>query len=248
MTMKHKVLFLLINCCYSITTQAAQTATNLAPITVFEKPLTIPSFNTEPVSKDDFYSQELIERGVNNVENMTQQIANLHLSNAGAGSFGQQFSLRGLTNTALFSAPTVVVYVDDVPYSSSMATMGNLFVIDDVDVYRSSQPARFGKNAYAGAIDIKSKQPENDLHAGVALEVGNFNQYQVTANSSGALLKDQLYFNLSGQYQQRDGFLYNSYLNTTPDNQENFSGRAALKWTPTKAWDARLILTKEDFN
>jgi iron complex outermembrane receptor protein len=97
-------------------------------------------------------------------------------------------------------------------------------------------------------MDIKTKQPENELHAGVALELGNYNQHQVTANTSGALIKDQLYFNINGQFQERDGFLYNSYLNTIPDNQKNFSGRATLKWTPNKVWDARLILSKEDFN
>lgn len=111
--------------------------------------------------------------------------------------------------------------------------------IDSLDVYRRSQPARFGKNAYAGAIDVKTKQPANELHAGVALELANYNQHQVTANSSGALIKDQLYFNLSGEFQQRDGFLYNSYLHITPDNQEMFSGRVGLKWTPTNAWDVR---------
>ena len=247
--MKYKPWFIVIHYLFSIgTVAAAQATTELDTITVSEKPSTAPSFNTEPVSKDEFYAPELIELGINNLGNVTQQIANLHLTNQGIGSYGQTFSLRGLTNTALFSAPAVVVYVDDVPYSSSMAAMGRLFAIDSLDVYRSSQPARFGKNAYAGAIDIKTKQAENDLHAGVAVELGNFNQHQVTANSSGALIKDKLYFNLSGEFQQRDGFLTNSYLNTIPDNQTNFSGRAALKWTPTKAWDVRLILSKENFN
>lgn len=246
--MKYKLALFLINYLLPIATLATQTATELKLINVSDKPSTVPSFNTEPVSKNEFYQQEFIERGINNLGDVTQRVANLHLISDGVGSYGQKFSLRGLTNTALFSAPAVVVYVDDVPYSSSTATTGNLFAINSMDVYRSSQPAGFGKNAYAGAIDIKTKQPENDLHAGVALELGNYNQHQVTANSSGALIKDQLYFNLSGQYQQRDGFLYNSYLNTTPDNLENFSGRAALKWTPTKAWDVRLILSKENFN
>ncbi|MEI6708263.1 MAG: TonB-dependent receptor plug domain-containing protein [Methylococcales bacterium] len=246
--MKHKPLVFLTCYLFSTVTLAAQAITVLDTIMVSDKPLTAPSFNTAPVSKDELYSQELVERGINNLEQTTQQIANLHLTNEGIGSYGQNFSLRGLTNTALFSAPAVVVYVDDVPYSSSIATMGRLFAIDSLNVYRSSQPARFGKNAYAGAIDIKTKQAGNDLHAGVALELGNYNQHQVTANSSGALIKNQLYFNVSGEFQQRDGFLYNSYLNTTPDNQANFSGRAALKWTPTKAWDVRLTANIENYN
>ena len=93
-------------------------ALDLDTLTVFGKISTSPSFNTEPISKTEFYQQELIERGINDLTNMTQQIANLHLTSNGAGSYGQNFSLRGLTNTALFSAPAVVVYVDDVPYSS----------------------------------------------------------------------------------------------------------------------------------
>jgi iron complex outermembrane receptor protein len=246
--MKPNPLLFLTIYLFSTAALAVQATTELSTMTVSDKRLTAPSFNTEPVSKDEFYRQELIERGVTNLEKLTKQIPNLHVTNDGVGSYGQKFSLRGLTNTALFSAPAVVVYVDDVPYSSSMAAMGRLFAIDSLDVYRSSQPARFGKNAYTGAIDIKTRQPENELHAGIALELGNFNQHQVTANGSGALIKDKLYFNLSGDYQQRDGFLYNSFLNTTPDNQTNFSGRAALKWTPTKASDVRLILSKEDFN
>ena len=243
--MKHKSAFFLVYCLCSTTALAT---IQLAPVTVSEKPSTIPSFNTEPVSKDEFYQQELIERGISNLDNITRQIANLHITNEGVGSYAQRFSLRGLINTALFSTPAVSVYVDDVPYSNALATMGNLFVIDSVDVYRSSQPGRFGKNAYAGAMDIKTRQPENDLHAGVALDLGNYDQHQVTANASGALVKDQLYFNFSGQFQERDGFLFNSYLHTTPDNLSSFSGRAALKWTPNQAWDVRLMLSKENFD
>lgn len=99
--------------------------TELAPVYVSDKASTAPSFNNEPVSKDELYQSELIERGINDLEHATQQVANLHLTNAGVGSYAQQFSVRGLSNTALFSPPAVVVYVDDVPYSSPMAAMGH---------------------------------------------------------------------------------------------------------------------------
>lgn len=227
---------------------AATEKIELAPVTVTAVSQSRPSFNTEAVSKNQLTGQELTERGINDIAELSQRIGNFHLTNSGMGSLEQRFSMRGLTNTALFSDPSVVFYVDDVPYSSSIATMGHLFDIDSVDVYRSAQPAQFGKNAYAGAVDIKTRQPDNQLSGGVALELGKFDTRQVTANASGAFIADQLYFSLSGEYQQRDGFLYNSYLNTRPDNQENFSGRAALKWTPTKQWDIRFTATKEDFN
>ncbi|MDO9105034.1 MAG: TonB-dependent receptor [Methylovulum sp.] len=246
--MKFKPLLILTTYLLPIATLGAQTATELAPITIFGEQSTSPSFNNEPASNNELYQQEFIERGITGVDGISRQIANFHITDSGLGSYARVFSMRGLTNTDVFSEPAVVVYVDDVPYSSAMATMGHLFNIDSATVYRSSEPGRFGKNAYAGAVDIKTRQPEDRLNSSVALELGNFNQHQVTVNSSGALLKNRLYFSVGGEYQQRDAFLYNSYLNTSPDEQEHFSGRATLKWTPDQAWDIRLTLTKEDFD
>jgi hypothetical protein len=57
MTMKQKLPLFLINFLFSIAAFATQTATELKPVNGSEKPSTAPSFNTEPVSKDEFYRQ-----------------------------------------------------------------------------------------------------------------------------------------------------------------------------------------------
>jgi len=243
-----KKALLLNGCLWSFAVFADEAVIEIAPITVEGSKTVRASFNTEAVSKNTLTGTELTERGINGIDEISQRIANFHLTSQGTGSFTQRFSMRGLTNTAIFSPPAAVFYVDDVPYSDSIATMGRLLNISSQDVYRSAQPGRFGKNAYAGAVDIKTRQPENKLSAGVSLELGNYDSYQVRANISGGLVTDQLFFSLNGEFQQRDGFLYNSYLNTRPDAVENFSGRAALKWTPNHAWDVRLTFSRENFN
>ncbi|MFZ2726583.1 MAG: TonB-dependent receptor plug domain-containing protein [Methylococcaceae bacterium] len=243
------VAIFISSCPVSQVSFAQKSPTELESMTISSVTSTAPSLNNdEAMSKTELYDKELSERGINNLSDISQRVANFHSSSEGIGSAGQIFSLRGLVNTQFFGEPAVVFYVDDVPYSSSSATMGRLFSIDSIAVYRSSQPALFGKNAYAGGVDIKTLQPKNKLTANTALEIANFNSHQITANSSGALIADTLYFSLGGHYQQRDGFLYNSYLNTHPDAIENFSGRASLKWTPNKQWDIRLNYIKEDFN
>ncbi len=228
--------------------KAAPVPVTLQTMTVATQKPTSPSFNRDTDSKNEFYAQELPERGLNRLQDISKNIANFNTTDQGLGSFRQVFSMRGLVNTPNFGVPAVVFYVDDVAYSSSMANMGQLFDIDTLTVYRTAQPSGFGKNAYAGAVDIQTRQPTNTLRGGVTLELGNFDTYAVNAKSSGALIKDHLYFSLSGVYNQREGFLYNKTLNNHPDDQENFSGRAALTWKPTSAWDMRLTLTKDDFN
>jgi iron complex outermembrane receptor protein len=220
----------------------------LDTMTVTTQKPTLPSFNRDAESKNEFSGEELPERGLNRLQDISKNIANFNLTDQGLGSFRQVFAMRGLTNTSIFSPPAVVFYVDDVAYSSPMTNMGQLLDIDSLSVYRTAQPAGFGKNAYAGAVDIQTRQPDNTLHGGVTVELGNFDYYGVNAKSSGALIKDQLYFSLNGAYNQRNGFLTNSTLHNHPDNQENFSGRAALTWKPSTALDMRLTLTKDDFD
>ncbi|CAG0966775.1 hypothetical protein ARNL5_01340, partial [Anaerolineae bacterium] len=227
--------------------QAAEPIT-LEPITVSSGKSTTSSFNREPDSKNEFYGLELTERGMNRLQDISKQVANFDYSNQSLGSFRQIFSMRGLTNTSIYSAPATVFYIDDVAYSSAMTNMGQLFDIDSLTVYRTAQPASFGKNAYAGAVDIKTRQPSNEFKAGLTLERGNFDYYNVGFKTSGALLKDELFFSLSGVYNQRDGFLTNRYLNNHPDDTENFSGRVSLTWKPNTALNIRLTATKDDFD
>ena len=220
----------------------------LPPVIVSEERLTDPPFNTDPNSRADFYTEDLLERGMNRLQDIGKQVANFAAVDQGLGSFRQVYSMRGLTNTANYGAPATVFYVDDVAYSSPVSYMGQLFDIDWVAVYRNAQPGRFGRNAYAGAVDIQTNQANNQLKSGVALDMGSYDHYLVNANASGALIKDELYFSLSGVHDQRDGFLYNNYLNNHPDAQDNYSGRSVLNWKPTAAWDIRLTLNKDDFN
>jgi iron complex outermembrane receptor protein len=235
--------------CFLGLANVANAATvTLETMTVNTQKPTSPAFNRDADSKNEFSAQDLPERGMNRLQDISKNIANFNSTDQGLGSFRQIFSMRGLTNTAIFGSPAVVFYVDDVAYSSAFSNMGQLFDIDALTVYRTAQPALFGKNAYAGAVDIQTRQPDNTLRAGVTLDVGSYDYYGVNAKSSGALIKDKLYFNLAGAYNQRNGFLSNSTLNNHPDDQENFSGRAALTWKPSSAWDIRLSLSKDNFD
>lgn len=219
-----------------------------------EKPLELPplivteskTINSE--IDNQFEEQALIERGIGDIKDVIYAIPNVHIADLGMGSSGNVFSVRGLTNTQIFSEPSMVFYIDDVPYSSTMAYLGHFFDIESIDVYRSPQAGLFGKNSYGGVFNLKSQTPENKLKARVALELAEYEHYLVTAKASGALINDELYFNIGGTYKQREGFLYNEFLNITPDNVENFSGNMALTWIPNQNLEIRLSAGLEDFD
>lgn len=246
---KSSLIKLLKICGFYVFTVAVQAEpVVLPPVTITTQTSTEPSFNQEADSKNAFYAAELPERGINRLQDIGKNIANFNVADQSLGSFRQIFALRGLTNISIFGAPAVPFYVDDVAYNSPMTNMGQLFDIEAAEVYRTPQPGRFGKNAYAGAIAIQTRQPDNQFRNSVAVESGSFDYRAVSAKSSGALIENKLFYSLSGSYNGRDGFLYNSYLDKHPDAQDNFSGRAVLAWQPTMAWDMRLTLTREEFD
>jgi iron complex outermembrane receptor protein len=251
--MTRKIL-LAICCLFSFSSvakeakEAVENTIELAPMTVTTRALTAPPINTEADSKTEFYREELTERGLNRLQDLSKNTPNFSITNVGSGSFAQIINLRSLTNTGIFSPPSVVFYVDDVAYSSPMSNAGWLFDMEEVSIYRDPQPARFGKNAYAGAVDMHTRQATNELHGNIGFGVASYNNYRVNVKSSGALIKDTLFFNLSGLYQTSDGFLINDFLHNHPSAEENFSGQASLTWKPNAAWDIRLSLSKESFD
>ncbi|NOQ65242.1 MAG: TonB-dependent receptor [Methyloprofundus sp.] len=240
--MPPKVRHLIAIYCLSATLASAESDPVDLPTLV-----SYPEVSSELITTS-FQDNDFIERDIHNISDVTKAVPNMHISELGMGSYGNIFNIRGLTNTRLFSDPSMVFYVDDVPYSSTLAYLGSFFDIAQADVYRSPQGGLFGKNSYGGAFNLKSLAPDNQFKASLALEIENFNHYLVSSKVSGALIEDQLYFNIAGMYKSRDGYLHNDYLNITPDDQEQFGGTASLIWTPNQRWNIRLTGGMEDFD
>jgi iron complex outermembrane receptor protein len=244
--------FLLASCCLlpfsSVAEETIDNTRELAPVTVTSGKRIAPPINKEAMSKAIFQREELTERGLMSLQDLSKNTPNLNVTRSGSGSFGQIINVRGLTNTAITGSPSVVFYVDDVAYNSPMSNASWLLDMDEVTVYRDPQPGRFGKNAYGGAVDMHTRQPTNEFKGGLTFEVASFDYYLVNAKSSGALINDKLFFNLSGVYQRSNNFLRNAFLHNHPNAEENFSGQASLTWKPNVAWDIRLSLNKNKFD
>jgi len=232
----------------SFADELVENTIELAPVTVTSSKSIAPPINKEAMSKTAFKREELTERGLTQLQDLSKNTSNLSVTDQGTGSYLQIINIRSLTNTGTYSSPSVVFYVDDVAYNSPMSYAGWLFDMDEVAIYRDPQPGRFGKNAYAGAVDMHTRQPTNEFKGGLTFGVASYDNYLVNVKSSGALIQDELFFNLSGVYQRSNGFLTNNFLNNHPNAQENFSGQASLTWKPNAAWDIRLSLSKADFD
>jgi len=157
-----------------------------------------------------------------------------------------QYSIRGLSNFNFLSRDPVAFYVDDVPYDYTGFLTTDLPDIERVEVLRGPQSTLYGRNAEAGVVNIITRKPTNEFEFNGSVSYGNYDNLDLRAGVSGPIVKDKLFYRLSGKYGSRDGYLKNTFLNEDVDEQSGGTGRAQLLWTPSEDWDISFNASVDD--
>jgi iron complex outermembrane receptor protein len=106
----------------------------------------------------------------------------------------------------------------------------------------------YGKNTETGAINIITRQPNNEFRGRVSAQGGEDKKGQFSLNLSGPIQKDKLFLGIAGQYYQKDGFIENTITGDTVDDREHWFGRAHLRWTPVDKLDISLIASRLEYD
>lgn len=175
------------------------------------------------------------------LENLSGRIANLHLNSGGARSFGDIFTLRGLSNTPFFSDPAVTLYFDDLPLASSFTYPTGLFGFTDVAVYRGPQATAFGRAGPGGVIVLSSTEPAAQAGGELRASAGNFHSRSATLTAASAR-EAKADASVSVAYNARDGYIENTQLGTRVDDQESWSASARARFRPTTTSEFTLQL------
>ncbi|MEP3329768.1 TonB-dependent receptor [Sedimentitalea sp.] len=163
------------------------------------------------------------------------------------------FVIRGINSEGLTpggaGAPLASIYIDGVQQTAEAARRGmrSVFDAEQVEIYRGPQSTLTGRNALAGAIYVRTKDPEFYESGKVELTYGENNKREVGLAYGGALTEN-LAYRLSGVWSSKDTDLnYPSYANypgygdLTQDGY--YTVRGKLLWLPTHSDDTRVLLS-----
>ncbi|MEL7227842.1 MAG: TonB-dependent receptor, partial [Cyanobacteria bacterium J06576_12] len=134
-------------------------------------------------------------------------------------------------------------YVDNIPYDYTGFLDLDLTDLEQIEVLRGPQSTLYGRNAIAGVTNITTRRPTNEPEYTFSTSLGNLISPEFRASASGPIIDDNLFFRLSGNFKEREGFLTNVNTGEDVDFESGGGARAQLLWEPSENWDVLLNTT-----
>ena len=138
--------------------------------------------------------------------------------------------------------PPVAVFVDGFYYTRNTTALLDLFDIETIEILRGPQGTLFGRNAMAGAINVRTKRPSGEFGARANLRVGNHGRIDFRGSLDVPLVKDKVAAKLSVLSQNSSG-----YFRNVLDDGKRFGGddlvalRPIIRFTPSDDFELTII-------
>jgi iron complex outermembrane receptor protein len=176
-------------------------------------------------------TDKLIQRkGAQHLEDLLADAANVNLSSG--ASRARFYQIRGIGERGQFSEPlnpSVGVIIDGVDFSG-IGNAATLYDVEQVEILMGPQGTRYGSNALAGLINLKTKSPTEEFVYGLQADIANYDGKGIAGYISGPMT-DKLLYRLSVQTLSSDGFSENLFLNKPTNKRKETTFRGKLGWT-----------------
>lgn len=187
-----------------------------------------------PVSLTEIDKETIESRGAQHLEEVLNLAPNVNISSG--ASRGQFFQIRGMGARSQFNAPinpSVGLIIDGIDFSRTGGA-ATLFDIDSIEVLRGPQGTKFGTNALAGTINMRSKEPTKDFKMHVEAGLAEYNTRNLGIAAGGTIVEDKLLGRASLYTHKSDGYMDNDFLGRdNTQNHDELTFRSKLKLLAT---------------
>jgi iron complex outermembrane receptor protein len=146
------------------------------------------------------------------LEDVNHAIPNVDLSHVGLFAHASSFNIRGISTSGIesYADPAVAVFVDGVYQARNAWEVSNVLDVDAIEVMRGPQGTIYGRNAFAGAISVRTKNPDMEEESlTTSLEISNGSRFVISAIGNVPLVQDKVAFRLASQFLSFGGYFKN---------------------------------------
>ncbi|GAC18814.1 TonB-dependent receptor [Paraglaciecola arctica] len=186
--------------------------------------------------------QAIQDRQAQHLEDILNRAANVNF--ASGASRGRFVQIRGIGERSQFTDPinpSVGYLVDGINYSGLLAG-ASTFDIEQVEIFKGPNSARFGADGLAGMINVLSKDPSEQTSVNAQFGMANYGSWNVGAAVGGGL-SDSVDYRLSVHQNTSDAFVENTWLGRDDTNGvDELTARAKLNWQATDKLSIKTVI------
>lgn len=213
--------------CLSLGAQAAEGELEEIVVTSQKRAQSLQDVSASVVAIQGYKIDEL---GIENIEDLSTLASNIHLTETGIST---QLRVRGIgSDNSQGFEQSVGVYVDGIYRGRAQLFRAPIFDLERVEIMRGPQSILFGKNSIAGALDLITAKPEEELGGSLAASYeSEFGTQEVSGHLTGPI-NEQLSARLALRYYDDPGYMENTYKGEDEPQQLEQSARASIAWNP----------------
>ncbi|QMW24143.1 TonB-dependent receptor [Sandaracinobacteroides saxicola] len=210
-----------------------------------------------PISVTSVNAEELSKQGINSFRDIASKVAGFSFETL--QPLIPQSSIRGQVNLRTDSPVTnVAYYLDGIYLQRAYLVDQKLIDVSRIEVIKGPQSALYGRNSFAGAINMTTREPSLDaIEASVSGTVGNYDRYEARGRISVPLMAGRLAVSVAGGFTKFDGSWANAHPLANSDTAstkgriggyDNWAVQGQVKWklTDTLTFTGLWIHTQRD--
>ena len=184
-----------------------------------------------PLSVAAVSGQTMQQQGIRKIEDLQTKVPNFKMTETGIGS---QIAIRGIfSGVNQGFEQSVGTYIDGIHYGRAQQARAPFLDVQRVEVLRGPQSILFGKNSIAGALNIISAQPTQELEGYVQTSYQpDGDDWEVLGAVSGPI-SDRLRARVTGRFHTGDGFIKNLTLDRSEPQRKDWNLRGIVDWDVT---------------
>ena len=191
-----------------------------------------------PISMTVMNGAKLQDLNMRGSGELGTQVPNLRTYNDSGENSSVQIVIRGVYSSGqtYMAGPSSSLYSDDLLLDSYISHGLAFFDVDQVEVLRGPQGTLFGRNSTAGAVQLVSKRPGDELEGYAELTYGNNSKTRLEG-AVGGPVSDKVGVRISGFYDRQDGWLENIHNGEDIYDYDTYAIRAIVEYEPTENVD-----------
>ena len=190
----------------------------------------------------------IAKSGARHFDELISSLPNVNFS--GGTSRARFFQIRGIGERSQFAEPlnpSVGYIVDNVDFSG-IGSIGTLMDVSQVEVFRGPQGTRYGANALAGLIYIKTNDPTAEQSLDLSFSAGEYD-HRTLGLVANQPLSENVAIRLALEKHESNGFYSNDFLDIDDNNaRDELTARLKLAINDLGGWQVIAAASHLDVN